>query len=268
MVAPTPLQIYRRAIKEGERRLSATGLELVATGFNAGLTIVFGVAALGVVHALVEPTFGSETAKLAGAAGFGIGLLFLVTSRAELFTENFFDPVATVFHRQEGRLVLKLLRLWIVVLALNLIGGAIFVLVLSVDGVLPPGSERALRAVAEEIAAKDVTAALANAVVGGALVTLLSFLLQAVDQVLSRMVAAYLVGFLLAAGPFAHVVVTALHLLFGAMVGAPVGADDIAAETGIAIVGNLVGGLAFVTLTHMAQARGEREVEDPDGVSA
>ncbi len=54
---------------------------------------MFGIAALGVVHALVEPMFGVDTAKLAGAATFGIGLLFLVLSRAELFTENFFDPV-------------------------------------------------------------------------------------------------------------------------------------------------------------------------------
>jgi formate/nitrite transporter FocA (FNT family) len=256
-VAPTPVEIYRRAVNEGDRRLSATGVELLATGFNAGFTIVFGIAALSIVHGLIEPTFGPEVAKLAGAAGFGIGLLFLVTSRAELFTENFFDPVATAFHRGEPLFVLKLLRLWIVVLGLNLIGGAILVLILSVDGVLPPGSERALRTVAEEIAAKDVAPAFANAVVGGAIVTLLSFLLQAVDRVLSRMVVAYLIGFLLAVGPFAHVVVTAQHLLFGAMVDAPIGFDDIAADIGIAIVGNLLGGLGFVTLTHLAQARGE-----------
>jgi formate-nitrite transporter family protein len=258
-VAPTPVEIHRRAVSEGERRLSASALELVATGFNAGFTIVFGIAALGIVHGLVEPTFGATVAKLAGAAGFGVGLLFLVVSRAELFTENFFDPVATAFDRREQGHVLKLVRLWAVVLALNLIGGAILVLILSVDGVLPPGSERALRTVAEEISAKEWPAAFANAVVGGALVTLLSFLLQAVDQVLSRMVVAYLAGFLLAVGPFAHVVVTAQHLLFGAVVDAHVGAQDIVAKTAIAMVGNMVGGLAFVTLTHVAQARGERD---------
>lgn len=266
-VAPTPVEIYERAINEGERRLSATRLELVATGFNAGFTIVFGIAALGIVHALVEPMFGVETAKLAGAATFGIGLLFLVVSRAELFTENFFDPVATAFDRGQRQLVLRLLRLWAVVLVLNLIGGAILVLILSIDGVLPPGAGRALGTVAEEIAAKDVPAAFANALVGGALVTLLSFLLQAVDQVLSRMVVAYLIGFLLAVGPFAHVVVTAQHLLFGALVGAHIGVGAMAVETAIAIVGNLVGGLGFVTLTHVGQARGERQGRESDDMS-
>lgn len=267
-VAPTPVDIYRRAIEEGERRLSATRIELVANGFNAGFTIVFGIAALGIVHALVEPAFGPQAAKLAGAAAFGIGLLFLVVSRAELFTENFFDPVATAFHHGERGAVLRLLRLWTVVLVLNLIGGAILVLILSVEGVVPAGAHRALRTVAEEIAGKHAPAAFANAVVGGAIVTLLSFLLQAVDQVLSRMVVAYLTGFLLAVGPFAHVVVTAQHLLFGAMVGAPVGFDSMAADTAITAVGNLIGGLGFVTLTHVAQARGEQKRRRPNEAPA
>lgn len=266
-VAPDPSEIYRRAVDEGDRRLSATSLELVATGFNAGFTIVFGIAALAVVQALIEPMLGADAARLAGALAFGIGLVFLVVSRSELFTENFFDPVATAFEQGGPRVLLKLFRLWSGVLVLNLVGGGILVLILSVDGVLPPGSQQALRTVAEEIVAKGPLAALANALVGGALVTLLSFLLQAVDRVLSRMVVAYLVGFLLAVGPFAHVVVTFHHLLSGATAGASVGVGEIAAETGIAIIGNLVGGLGFVTLTHVAQARAKGTVPHPTGAS-
>lgn len=255
-VAPTPAEIYVRAVEEGARRLDASPVERIATGFNAGFTIVFGIAALGIVHALVEPRFGPEIAKVAGATAFGAGLLFLVVSRSELFTENFFDPVATAFDRRSRGVVAQLVRLWVVILLLNLLGGAMLVSLLSVDGVLPPGAEHSLRDVAEEIAAKDGLAAFANAVVGGALVTLLSFLLQAVDSVLSRMVAALLVGFVLAVGPFAHVVVTFHHLLFGALADASVSVGDIAADTGIAVAGNLLGGLGFVTLTHIAQARG------------
>lgn len=162
--------------------------------------------------------------------------------------------------------MLRLLRLWAVVLVLNLIGGAILVLILSIDGVLPPGAGRALRTVAEEIAAKDVPAAFANALVGGALVTLLSFLLQAVDQVLSRMVVAYLIGFLLAVGPFAHVVVTAQHLLFGALVGAHIGVGAMAVETAIAIVGNLVGGWGS-SRSPTSVRRGERQGRESDDMS-
>lgn len=253
-VAPTPADVYRRAVQEGDRRLSASGLELVATGFNAGFTIVFGIAALGIVHALTEPAFGPELAKVTGAAAFGIGLVALIVSRSELFTEDFFDPVATAIDRGAG-LLPRLLRLWGIVLLLNLIGSAILIAILSIDGAMPVAAEESLRTVADEILAKSPGAAFANALVGGALVTLLSFLLQAVDSVLSRIVLAFLIGFVLAVGPFAHVAVTAGHLLFSLFNGGHVGAADLAAEVGIATAGNVVGGLAFVTLTHIAQAR-------------
>lgn len=253
-VAPTPRQIYDRAVVEGERRLAATTLELISSGFNAGFTVVFGVAAFGVVHGAAHAPLGPEAARVTAAAAFAIGMLFLVVSRAELFSENFFDPVATLFERRDQR-TRDLARLWVVVLCLNLVGGALLTAILSVEGVLPASARDSLRTVGEEVAVKGVGATFATAVVGGALVTLLSFLLQAVDRVLGRMVVAYLVGFLLAATPLAHAVVTAQHLLFAEVLGAHVGLADIAATVGVVVGGNVVGGLAFVTLTHIAQAR-------------
>lgn len=230
---------------------------MVAMGFNAGFAIVFGIAAYGILHALVAPEFGPEMAKVAGAAGFALGLVFLIISRSELFTENFFDPVATAFDDRSGALVLRLLRLWLIVLALNLAGGAVLTALLSIDGVMPAAAEASLRVAAEEIAAKSSPALFANALVGGALVTLLSFLIQAVDTAIARMVAAAAVGFVLAVGPFAHVVVTAMHLLFGVLGQADVTVANGVGIVAVAIAGNVIGGLGFVTLSHIAQARSE-----------
>jgi len=92
-IAPDPDEIFDRAVEEGERRLDQSLLELTATSFIAGFTIVFGIAALGVVDALVEPRFG-DVAHIAGALAFGVGVVFLVVGRTELFNENFFDPAA------------------------------------------------------------------------------------------------------------------------------------------------------------------------------
>ena len=88
---------------------------------------------------------------------------------------------------------------------------------------------------------------------------LLSFLLQAVNSVGSRIILAYMVGFVLAAGPFVHVVVTVLHVFIGILLGAPIGLGALAAIMGIATAGNLVGGIGLVTLSHVAQAEGARE---------
>lgn len=257
-VAPDPSEIFHRAAEEGERRLDQSLLELVSTGFIAGFTVVFGVAALAVTHAAAEPLLG-EGAKIAAALAFAPGLVFLIVGRAELFTENFFDPAATAFERRERGILFRLLRLWTVTLVLNLVGGALLALAISVHGVLPEGAGHALRKVAGEVAARGVWAGFFSAVVGGSLVALLSFLLQASDSVGSRIALAYFTGFLLAVGPFDHVVVTVLHVFLGIRFGAAVSYGELGVVMGLATAGNLVGGVGLVTLSHAAQARGAEE---------
>lgn len=253
--APNPSEIFQRAVREGQRRLDQTLLELVSTSFIAGFTIVFGIIALGVTHAVTEPTLG-EGAKVAGALAFGSGLVFLVVGRAELFNENFFDPAATAFERREKGILARLGRLWGITFVFNLVGGALFALVFAVHGVLPEGTRSALSTIAEEVTARGDWAILMSAVVGGALVALLSFLLQAVNGVGSRIALAFLVGFVLALGPFDHVVVTGLHVFFGILFGAHVGWGSLALVMAIGTAGNLIGGLGLVTLSHIAQAEG------------
>ncbi len=254
---PTPESIYQRAIDEGRRRLSMSALDKVATGFIAGVTIVFGIVALGITYALVEPAFGSGLADLAGALAFAIGLVFLVVGRSELFTENFFGPVAATIEEGRESGWLSLGRLWIVILVLNLVGGAVMAAILTVPGALPDGAPEALAKVAEEIASKSVAATFARAIAAGALLTLLSYMLHGCETVASRIKVTFMVGFFVAVGPFDHVVVSALHLLLGIWLGASATYTDVLANIGISTIGNLVGGLLLITLTHTAQVKSE-----------
>ncbi len=119
-----------------------SALELTTTAFIAGTTIVFGMAAMGVVESLAIPRLGDELGRLLGALGFALGVVFLIVGRTELFTENFFGPVAATID-DDGRWS-ALLRLWMVTLVLNLVGGAVLVAVLTIDGALPEGAHAAL----------------------------------------------------------------------------------------------------------------------------
>lgn len=255
---PDPGEIYARAKEEGRRRLNMPPLEQAATGFIAGVTIVFGIVALGVVIAHVEPDLGSGVAAVFGALAFGIGVVFLVVGRSELFTENFFDPVAVAIDERDRTTWMRLVRLWAETLVLNLVGGALLVAILTVDGALPADSAETLVTVAEEIAGKTWAATLARAVLAGGLVTLLSYMLNAANTVTARILIAFMVGFFLALGPFDHVVVSALHLLLGMWLSETVALPDLAANIGLATVGNLVGGLFLVTFSHSAQVKGSR----------
>lgn len=252
---PSPGEIYQDATDEGRRRLDMPPLEKVATGFIAGVTIVFGIVALAVVYALVEPEFGSGVADVAGALAFGIGLVFLVVGRTELFTENFFGPVAATIESKQKKAWVSLISLWAVILVLNMIGGAVLVAILTVEGGLPDGAPEALIAIADEIAAKSVAATFVRALAAGAMLTLLSYMLHACDSISSRIRVAFIVGFFVAVGPFDHVVVSGLHLLFGAWLGGDVTYLDVGTNVAISTAGNLVGGLLLITLTHTAQVK-------------
>jgi len=249
--------MFDRAVEEGERRLDQSLLELVSTSFIAGFTIVFGLVALGIVEALFVPRF-EELARLAGALAFGVGVVFLVAGRTELFNENFLDPAAAAVSGPGGWRVADLLRLWSLTLVFNLLGGALFVAVFSIQGALPVGTGSALVGKAVESAHRGLAGSFARAIAGGALVSIMSFLLAGADSDGSRLAIAYVVGFLLALGPFEHVVVTLLHIQFGIVFGGAIGYEAVAVTAVVVTAGNLVGGLGLVTVTHVTQAMGER----------
>ncbi len=256
--APTPETIYDRAKEEGRRRLTMPLLEQSATGFIAGVTIVFGIIALGATESLIAPDLGAGVATVAGALAFGVGLVFLVVGRSELFSENFFDPVAAAIDEGGPAVWGRLLRLWATTLLLNLIGGGLLVALLVIDGALPDGTPELLVHVAEDIAAKPWYATFVRAVLAGALITLLSYMLSACDTTTARIVVAFIVGFFLALGPFDHVVVSALHLLFGIWESGTIGYRALWRNLAVATLGNIAGGLFLITLTHTAQIKASR----------
>lgn len=254
----SPDEIFERAADEGERRLDQSLLELVATSFIAGFTIEFGIVALGIVEGLVGSQSG-HSGRIAGALAFGPGIVFLVVGRTELFNENFVDPTAAVVDRPVTSPLWQLVRLWTVTLAFNLLGGAVLGIVFTVEGVVGPAAATVLSEFAVERVTRGPVTVFASAIAGGALVSLGSYMLAALDGESSRIIVSYVVGFLLALGPFDHVVVVVLHVLLGFGFGATVALGELATLMSIVTAGNLVGGLGLVTFTHTAQVVGARE---------
>jgi formate-nitrite transporter family protein len=131
--APEPRRIYEKTREEGRRRLRRPVLELAATAVVGGFDVAFGVVAFGLAAAVAG--------RLAGAIAFGIGFVFIVVGRSELFTENFLIPVAGLEPRQAGSWF-KLGELWLVALVLNVVGGAILAIILTSRHVLPNAPAR------------------------------------------------------------------------------------------------------------------------------
>src|SRR5581483_176898 len=145
--APEPEEIFEKTRREGERRLERPLLEVISTALAAGFDIAAGVILIAVLASPLEHHFGKEAASVAGALGFGVGFIFLVVGRGELFTENFLVPLAGL-HGKQRNAWWKIVELWTVSPVFNIVAGAVVAIIVSTHGVLPVGSGRVLTDVA------------------------------------------------------------------------------------------------------------------------
>jgi formate/nitrite transporter FocA (FNT family) len=251
-----PDEIWRESLDEGQRRLSRGSLGLAATGLVGGVDVMAGILALMVLTGALTAALGTELAHVVGSLAFGIGFVLLIVGRSELFTENFLVPVNAVLARRAR--LRELGRLWGLTFLGNLAGLALFAFALSRTGVLQPSALEAAGQTATTFAERGVVAALLSAVMAGTVMTLLTWVTHAVERDTARILIALLVGFLLSAPNLNHAVVGFGEMAFG-ILAATTGASwgEVAGNVALATVGNLAGGLFFVTATRLLQARGE-----------
>ena len=256
MAAPSPEEILERTREEGRRRLSRPPLETSATALLGGFDIAFGIAAYAAAAAAVSSSVGPDVAHLVGAVAFGVGFVFVVVGRSELFTENFLVPVAGLERGRRGSYY-KLLQLWSVALLLNLVGGSLLAVLLTSSGVLPDGSDEALTRLSEHVAGYAFSTSLISAVLAGALMTLMTWFVEgAAASTGVRIVMAWIVATLISLGVFNHAIVSTVELVFGMRYGASVDFGDLFANLGISVAGNVLGGLGLVTFVRFIQASG------------
>ena len=251
-----PDEIWEEGLDEGERRLSRTPVALAATGFAGGVDIFFSIVILAVVSAGLHEVLPEQTAHVIASLTFGIGFAFITIGRAELFTENFLIPVGAV---QAGRKPLSsLLTMWLVTMVFNLIGLTLFAAIFAQGDVLKGSTLETAGTMADTLGNRENISAFLSAVAAGTIMTLFTWVAAAAEGSSGRIIASLIVGFVLAAPSLNHAIVGFGEIIFGIFAGtADSGWGDLARNYGIAVVGNLVGGVGLVFMTRLAQVRGE-----------
>lgn len=234
---------FLAVVDEGRRRMSRRLPSLLATGAVGGIDVGTGV--LGLLY--VESQTGDRL--LAGLV-FSFGFVALTQARSELFTEDFLVPVSTVIARQ-ARLRM-LLRLWGGTLVANLAGGWVFTWFI-IEG-FPQVRTTAVEAGDYYVHLGFGGRAFALAVLGGAVITLMTWMQHSSDHPMARVVAAVGAGFLLAGLRLDHAIVNSLLMFSALHTGhAPFGYLQWAETAGFAALGNLVGGVSLVTVLRLLQ---------------
>ncbi len=254
MIGRTPHEIWNTSLADGEARLARRTPVLAATGLLGGFHVMLGLLALVVMTGALTSVMPASTAHVVGSLTFGFGLAFITIGRSELFTENFLVPVSTVLVGRGS--VRALARLWIVALVMNLVGMAIFAGFFSVEGVIEAAGRAAAGELADTLTERSLLAAFLSAVVAGAVITLFTWLVEAAESDVTRLLVALLIGFILLAPSTNHAIVGSGEIMFGIFSGTTE-ADwaDFVRNLGIAIVGNVVGGVGLVTFVRSVQAR-------------
>jgi formate/nitrite transporter FocA (FNT family) len=253
-VPASPEEIFERTRAEGERRLERPPLELVATALAAGFDIAAGVILLAVLTSPLEHHFGKDAASVAGAFGFGVGFVFLIVGRGELFTENFLVPLAGM-HGKPRHMWLKIAELWSVSPVFNILAGLAIALIVSVQSVLPRGSGRVFVDVAQKIHQNSTLALFMSAVFAGALITAMTWFVEGQESMGVRVAVGWATGAFLALAHLNHVIVVSIELIFGIRYGAHISGWFVLGNFALAAAGNMVGGIGLVTLNRFTQAR-------------
>lgn len=245
---------FDRTVEEGAQRLHRTLPDVLITGLFGGFEIGIGVIAyLAVLH---------QTAShlLAGLA-FSTGLVALLLAKSELFTEGFLVPIAAVTAKQAS--VAQLAKLWGGTLAANLAGGWLFMFLAM--SAFPEWSSTVAETALHFIDAGLTWQTVCMALLGGSTITLMTRMQHGTEEMVGKLAAAVVGGFILSGLQLFHSILDSL-LIFGAIqAGADITYMDWLSWFGYTVVFNILGGILLVTALRLVRDRKlvERERNKP-----
>ncbi|MEP7333462.1 MAG: formate/nitrite transporter family protein [Terracoccus sp.] len=230
-------ETYDRLVEEGHERLDRPLLPLISTGLLGGVDVGVGV----LIYLVVEAKTGNP---LLASMAFSIGFVALLLANSELFTENFLVPVISVVAKV-GTFA-QLIRLWVVTLVANLVAG--FAMAGMIVVALPDVHEVAVKTGSHYAHLGVSWRSFFLAVLAGAVITLLTRMQHATENLGVRLVPAVLMSFVLVGAQLFHSVLDSILMFAGLLTGkADYGYLDWLGALGWSAFGNLVGGLVLVT---------------------
>lgn len=250
----TAREIFEEVIANARDELARTTMGLAFSGFAGGISM--GLTGLAVALALSYLGDGPVQQFIAFAF-YPIGFIVVIIGRAQLFTENTLYPVVLVL--DEHKHLLNTLRLWGTVFTANVAGAMFFGWLVMKTGALPPNFGDALAGLGVHAAEGHFTLIFAKGIIGGWLIALVAWMVTASHWTIGQIVVTWMLTFIVGAGHFSHCIASSAEIMAAIMSGhlrffgylqwlAP------------ATLGNIVGGVAIVSLLNFGQVRsGTRE---------
>jgi formate/nitrite transporter FocA (FNT family) len=233
-------------LKRTSRALAFSGL---AGGFGMGLTGL-GVAS---VHAALGEGHWQEFISL---LFYPLGFIAVIIGRSQLFTENTLYPVALIL--SERKHVLDTIRLWTVVFFSNIIGAGVFAALMIRTSSLRPDIAQQLVNLGQSAVSGTYSHIFWSGVVGGWIIGLMAWIVTASHWTIGQVVIVWALTVVVGMGHFAHCIASSGEILSSVFAG-HVALTSYIAWLGVATLGNICGGVTFVTLLNFGQVTDQQE---------
>jgi formate/nitrite transporter FocA (FNT family) len=250
--SPTAHVLHETIRRAGDRELERTASALLWSAIAAGLSMGFSMLAPALMHARVGQT---PATSLLAASGYSFGFLLVILGKQQLFTENTLTAVLPVMTKPSLSSIGRLLRLWGLVFAGNMLGVALFAWAIVQLDVTDADTRAAMLRMGTRLMDMSAGQVFARGIFAGWLIAILVWLLPSAEHSKVALIAVVtgLIGF----AELAHIIAGSaevLYLVFSHVT--PLG-DAVMRFMLPALAGNLVGGSLIFALISHAQVRSD-----------
>ncbi|MDS0295889.1 formate/nitrite transporter family protein [Halogeometricum luteum] len=239
--------ILESEIEHGLNELQRPSGGLFLSALSAGLDIGFGPLLMATVATLAVGVWTEVTSTIVLANLYAIGFIFVVLGRSELFTEHTTLAVIPVLNGDAS--AMELGRLWGIVYAGNVAGAGVFsviaVTVAPSFGIVEPS---AFVELGKQLVDHPVEAKFTAAILAGWLMGLLSWLVSAAQETISRTFFVWLVATTIGIAHLPHCIAGIVEVLPAMLFSPEIGFVTFAEFMLVSTVGNAIGGTVFVAL--------------------
>ncbi len=248
---PRTIVIYEAIREEGQDELERSSWATAWSALAAGLSMTLGLVAMGAFAAHLPD---APWRPLVVDLGYPLGYLIVILGRQQLFTENTLTPLLPVLSKPSWAGLAGIARIWGIVLAGNIAGALIGAYFLVRAQPMPVEATAPMANLGVMLMQHDPLTRFVQAIFAGWLIALMVWLLPLAEGAGPFVI--FLVTYVVGIAEFAHIIAGSIEVFYATFVG-KLGWDVYPAFFVPTLLGNIVGGVAFVTLIGFAQIASE-----------
>jgi formate/nitrite transporter FocA (FNT family) len=252
LATPRTPVIYEVVRRLGDEEMRRPLTSLWWSGVAAGLSISFSLLTQAVLKTHLPD---AQWQPLLTSFGYCVGFIMAVMSRQQLFTESTITAVLPVAAEFTGKNISRMMRLWAIVLAANLVGTMFAALFCTYTPVLPVQLYDSMVAISRDLLGFTWWEMVFRAVAAGFLMAAMVWLMPGAERTQFHVIT--LITWLIAVGGFTHIVAGSMEAYLLVLGGDWLWWQMIGQFFVPVLIGNMIGGTALFALIAYAQVMSE-----------